>query len=322
MTYQDSGRLGLMRFGVPASGPMDRLSHAVANKVLRNPVDATAIEVSLGGLTLECVSGVVTVAITGGHFLVDHAGEASSGWNVMTVRAGERLSIRPGSNGSWAYLAFAGRVDASAWLDRTATHSTSGLGGGPLTAGDEVRVSDSRVNPERIGEIPRPSSTAAADEVRVVMGPQDHHFTDAARRWFGTSTYSLSDAYDRMGVRLEGPTLGLRDALSIPSEPIVRGSVQVAGDGVATVLLADHQTTGGYPKIATVITPDLDALAQRRAGDSIRFRSVTSEDAIVAARAQAEFSSAYLEAMDRPGRTLAHRLMQENLISGAVHPEE
>jgi allophanate hydrolase subunit 2 len=132
----------------------------------------------------------------------------------------------------------------------------------------------------------------------------------------------LSDAYDRMGVRLAGAILRLRDVLSIPSEPVLRGSIQVAADGVATVLLADHQTTGGYPKIATIISADLDQFAQLRAGDSVRFVPVEPSDAIAAARARAEIDAAYFNLISRPGRTLAHRLSGENLIDGAVSVDD
>jgi allophanate hydrolase len=106
--------------------------------------------------------------------------------------------------------------------------------------------------------------------------------------------------------------------LSIPSEPIVRGSIQVAGDGVATVLLADHQTTGGYPKIATVVSADLDALTQLRAGDVVEFEPVEAAEAVSIARHRAAQIEEYLGTVVSPGRTMTHRLRAENLISGAV----
>jgi len=119
-------------------------------------------------------------------------------------------------------------------------------------------------------------------------------------------------------MRLKGPELPMGEALSIPSEPIVRGSVQVSGDGVPTVLLADHQTTGGYPKIATVISPDTDCLAQYRAGQPVRFKDITSAQAVAEARSFAAQKTAYLEQISVPRGTLAQRLMRENLIHGFV----
>jgi allophanate hydrolase len=121
-----------------------------------------------------------------------------------------------------------------------------------------------------------------------------------------------------MGMRLAGPSLSLRDALSIPSEPIVRGSIQVGGDGVASILLADHQTTGGYPKIATVLSTDTDGVSQLRPGDALRFEAVNAEEAIRLARSQAQSRRQYLDTIALPRGSLADRLLRENLISGVV----
>lgn len=322
VSFQDAGRPGHLRFGVSGSGPMDRLAHAAANLAIGNAVDATAIEVSLGGIVLACGSGRVTVAVAGGSFAVETGGAPASwsgaSWSATTLEAGQRMSIRPGAWGSWAYVGIGGVLDVPRWLGSTATHSMSGFGGGALRPGQEVVVKHARVASERTGPIPIPDLSRPTGRVRVVMGPQDRHLDDAAIDAFGRSEYALTADYDRMGVRLAGPPLALRGSLSIPSEPIVRGSVQVAGDGVPTVLLADHQTTGGYPKIATVISADLDRFVQQRAGDVIRFESVSPADAVTAARAAGRATADYLRVISEPGRTLEHRLRATNLIGGAV----
>ncbi|MEZ5228913.1 MAG: biotin-dependent carboxyltransferase family protein [Acidimicrobiales bacterium] len=328
VSFQDAGRFRQMRFGVPASGPMDRLSHAAANVVLGNERNATAIEVSVAGLTLTCDLGPVAVAVVGGEFVVRHrAGgrhhqhEVDS-WTVVGLRTGDELSIHAGTSGSWTYAAFAGHLEAPAWLGHTATHSISGLGGGQLGVGQILTVAGPRLDARRLGPVPQPDLSAPRGQARVVMGPQDHHFQPSAVTTFESAEYRLSDAYDRMGVRLIGPPLELRDSLSIPSEPIVRGSIQVAGDGVPTLLLADHQTTGGYPKIATVIASDLDEVAQRRPGDAISFTPVTPGEAIDIARRRAADVATYLERLAGPGRTLTHRLMHENLIGSVPTPDD
>ena len=313
ISFQDAGRPGNLRWGVPCSGPMDRLAHAAAHASVANPLDATAIEVSRGGLILECVSGSITVAVTGGDF--------TESWNARSLRPGDRLAVHPQQHGSWAYVAFAGVINAAEWLGHSATHSRSGFGGGALRTGDTISVREADVRPDREGEIPQLVIDDAPDEIRVVLGPQDHHFDPAAVEVFSSTTYHLSDAYDRMGVRLEGAELPLREALSIPSEPIIRGSVQVGGDHVPTVLLADHQTTGGYPKIATIITPDLDRFAQKRSGEPVQFMPISSTEAIAASREYHNAVEAYLALVASPGRTLSHRLMQENLIGLAPPPE-
>ncbi len=315
VSLQDAGRFGRLRFGVTDAGPMDRLAHVAANLAIGNERGATAIEVSMGGLSLECRGAPVTVAVAGGGFVVQHGAQQHEGWMAMTLQPGERLAIRPGSWGSWAYVAVAGHLDATSWLGSTSTHSASGFGGGMVSNGQQLDVVDARVEHDREGEIPGlPGPTGT---VRVVMGPQDQHFVDEATEAFLGTPYALTSAYDRMGVRLDGPSLPLRDVLSIPSEPIIRGSVQVAGDGVPTVLLADHQTTGGYPKIATVISADIDAFAQHRPGDSVRFEAIDAPTAIEIARATAPQTAAYLGTVAGPGRTLTHRLRSTNLISEA-----
>lgn len=161
-----------------------------------------------------------------------------------------------------------------------------------------------------------PDWARPVDQVRVVMGPQERFFEAGIIEQFLTEKFVLSEAYDRMGVRLNGPKLAVNAALDMPSEPVLRGSVQVAGDGVATVMLADHGTTGGYPKIATVIGPDLDAFAQRRSGDVVGFVAISAEDAVLAARKCHAEIAAYLAYIAAPKGSLADRLMQANLISG------
>lgn len=315
VTFQDAGRPGNMRYGVSASGAMDRLAFDAANAALGNAPGATAIEISLGGLMLHCKDGAVTLAITGGDFVVEHAGQKTGSWTVLTIRKGERLAIRAGKAGSWAYLAFAGTVMANAWLGSQATHSTSGFGGGAVQTGQLVQICDASLREDRLGDIVQPDFTPDGP-LRVVTGPQDQHFSHGAVDRVLGDTYTVTDAYDRMGMRLRGPQLDLNGALSIPSEPIVRGSIQVSGDGVPTVLLADHQTTGGYPKIATVISCDTDRLTQLRAGQPLRFAAISAQEATHEARAFLAKKAQYLSQISVPRGSLAQRLMGENLIHG------
>ncbi|WP_205911768.1 biotin-dependent carboxyltransferase family protein [Rhodobacter sp. SGA-6-6] len=300
VTVQDGGRPGLMRYGVPASGPMDRMSLRIANAALGNPPGQAGIEVSLGGLVLDCRSGAVTLAVVGGGFIVG-AGERTLGsWQVLTVRAGERLTIRPGPWGNWTCLAFAGQLQAPCWLGSRATHVTSGLGGGRLLAGQELTIAGAEVRERGERRIPCPIWARPRAAVRAVLGPQERCFAPGAVELLTSAPFRLTDAYDRMGVRLHGPQLETT-ALSLPSEPILRGSVQVSGDGVATVLLADHQTTGGYPKIATLIGEDIDGFVQLRPHDFARFRLVSPEEAVGIARHRARQKAAWLATMARAG---------------------
>lgn len=325
VTFQDSGRPGHMRFGVARSGPMDEVAHAAANLALGNDVGATAIEVSRVGCALDLVAGTATIATTGGGATVVVDGRPVDHWCATPVVAGQRIEIRQGSAGSWTYLAVAGDMVVPRWLGRSATHSTSGLGGGALVVGDEFDVATARVAESRLGGIPVFESEPAHGAIRVVLGPQHRHFRPSVLQRLTASTYRLTDAYDRMGVRLDGPPLTPEQALSIPSEPIVRGSVQVSGDGTPTVLLADHQTTGGYPKIATVVSCDLDRLVQLRSGDEVRFTAVEPMEAVRLARDHRARVDAHLDRVAGEGRTLDHRLRRSSLVSGVVeatlHPD-
>ena len=287
VSIQDGGRLGWLRYGVTESGPMDRLAFARANAALGNPAGAAGIEVSLGGLTVDCAEGAVTLAIAGGGFVVESAAGTGGSWTVVTLRRGERLVIRRGPWGAWTYLQPAGRLVARPWLGSVATHAPSGIGGGMLAAGQEIVIEDARVLQKVEGGLPCPVAARPRHEVAVVLGPQDRFFTREAIAALVGAPYRLTDAYDRMGVRLRGPQLVPEGALSIPSEPILRGSIQVAGDGVPAVLLADHQTTGGYPKIATIVSAHLDGFVQLRPHEIVRFHAVTPEEAVALARLRA-----------------------------------
>jgi len=315
VTFQDIGRPGNMRYGVSASGPMDIVSFEAANAVLGNDTKQTAIEISLGGLILQCHEGSITLAITGGDFLIEYQGQKISSWTVLTLQKGERLSVRAGKSGSWAYLAFSGKLNVKDWLNSSSTHSTSGFGGGVLKTGQKFTLTDASNQANRIGPILKPNFNTN-DLIHAVLGPQDQYFMNTAIKIFSNSIFKVSDNYDRMGMQLTGPKLELKSALSIPSEPVVKGSIQVSGDGIPTILLADHQTTGGYPKIATVISSDINRLVQFRSNQSVKFVLINSNEALQKTRKFLDMKEKYLEKLSISRGTLEQRLMSENLIGG------
>ncbi|MDC1265145.1 biotin-dependent carboxyltransferase family protein [Amylibacter sp.] len=315
VTFQDIGRPGNMRYGVSASGPMDIVSFEAANAVLGNETKQTAIEISLGGLILQCHEGSITLAITGGDFLIEYQGQKISSWTVLTIQKGERLSVRAGKSGSWAYLAFSGKLNVKDWLNSSSTHSTSGFGGGVLKTGQKFTLTDASNQANRIGPILKPNFNTN-DLIHAVLGPQDQYFMNTAIKIFSDSIYKVSDNYDRMGMQLTGPKLELKSALSIPSEPVVKGSIQVSGDGIPTILLADHQTTGGYPKIATVISSDINRLVQLRSNQNVEFILINSNEALQKTRKFLDMKEKYLLKISISRGTLEQRLMSENLIGG------
>ena len=315
VTFQDIGRPGNMRYGVSASGPMDIVSFEAANAVLGNDTKQTAIEISLGGLILQCHEGSITLAITGGDFLIEYQGQKISSWTVLTLQKGERLSVRAGKSGSWAYLAFSGKLNVKDWLNSSSTHSTSGFGGGILKTGQKFKLTDASNQENRIGPILKPNFYTN-DLIHAVLGPQDQYFMNTAIKIFSNSIFKVSDNYDRMGMQLTGPKLELKSALSIPSEPVVKGSIQVSGDGIPTILLADHQTTGGYPKIATVISSDINRLVQLRSNQNVEFILINSNEALQKTRKFLDMKEKYLQKISISRGTLEQRLMNENLIGG------
>lgn len=297
VTLQDAGRFGLMRYGVPASGPMDRFAFAIANLVLGNPANAPAIEVSLAGLTLYCAEGPVCLAIAGGDFQVSIDERPVAAWGIFTLYRGQTLVIRPGRWGNWCYLATGGKIRHDRWLESSATHSLSNFGGGRITSETDLLIDEVRPALRQPTAVLRPVSARPRPNIKVVLGPQDRFFDAETITRLLAEPFVLTDAYDRMGVRLSGPSLRPHATLDMPSEGIVRGSIQVAGDGVATVLLADHQTTGGYPKIATVLSCDLDGFVQLRSRSRVRFEAVSPEDAIAATRTRLRSRDAYFSTL-------------------------
>lgn len=282
-TIQDRGRPGFLRYGVSASGPMDRTGMAAA-AALAGVADPAAIEIGLGGLRLMCEHGEAGFAIAGGAFSVMLDGRSLGSATVGRIAAGSRLSIAPGAWGCWTYLVFAGALDARRWLGSRSTHAPSGLGGGVLRSGARLTVAIGADGPPAFGDASWPARHPGPDRFRLVMGPQETAFAPAARQALLSAPFTISRRFDRMGVGLEGPPLTIARTLDMPSEPILRGSIQAPGDGEPVVLMADHQPTGGYPKIATLIGADQDAFAQRRPGEKVRFMSVTAEEAVAIAR--------------------------------------
>ncbi|WP_062225731.1 5-oxoprolinase subunit C family protein [Aureimonas frigidaquae] len=303
-SLQDGGRPGLARFGVPRSGPVDRQAAAIANAAAGNGDMATTLEISRGGLRILCLDGTLAFAVAGGGFTVELLGGHMPSWCRGTLKAGERLTVLGNPWwGNWTYLALGGDTACTSWLGSTATHAPSGLGGGRLLPGMELRVEQAgRDDPLPVSTVPCPVDARPLARVRAVRGPQDGCFTaDALATFFG-SAFRTTATFDRMGMRLAGPSLALATDLALPSAPILAGSVQVAGDGVPTVLSADHQTTGGYPRIATVIGPDLMRLAQLSPNRPVRFVEVAPDEAVAAARMAARRQADYLSRLRADGR--------------------
>lgn len=311
-SVQDAGRRGAMRFGVPRSGPIDRLAFAAALAAAQ-PDCGTALELSLGGLTLTCLEGEIGFALCGGQFTAELDGRALGSWSRASLGPGQRLQVRQGA-GNWAYLAFAGRSQMPIWLGSRATHALSGLGGGMVHAGDVMNVENARTL--HAATLQAPAEPSLTKPIGVVIGPQERYFADDALERLCAEPFIASGTFDRMGRALGGsPLMPLR--LDMPSEPAMRGCLQIAGDGRMTMLMADHQTTGGFPKIAAVISADIDRLAQLPVSTAIRFEALALNEALERLRHQTAANEDCLRRLIPLG-DLTERLREANLVGGVI----
>lgn len=322
-TLQDAGRHGYLRYGITAAGPMDPLAHATANLAVGNSPDATAIEVALGGIEVTAGSRPLRVAVAGGNFAVTLDDRLlPSAVLVLTLEPATVLKIRAGQSGAWCYLAVAGRFAVPQVLGSNATHTRTGFGGldgRAIKADDRLRVETSGDSDAPLGVIAAPWLDRPPGIVRVVLGPQDDYFAAEQIAAFRDGPWSVSTKADRMAFFIDGPRLTPARGYNIVSDGIAMGAIQVPGNGRPIVLMADRQSTGGYPKIATVIGPDLGRLAQTRAGTAFRFKTVSIEEAVAARRAEAAAlaSGIVVEPLVRT-RLSSEFLLGLNLIDGVV----
>lgn len=322
VTIQDHGRDGYLRYGVTAAGPMDRLSHATANLALGNPQGAAAIEISLGGIEIMAEGGPLSLALAGGGFELLVDGVKLPGWCRLQLAPGAKLTVRAGTGGAWTYLAVAGQIDIPPFLNSLSTHTRSALGGldgRGLMAGDVLPIAGPRAPAGAPERLLAPWLTRPTDTIRAVLGPQDDYFSEEQIEVFRRGPWTVSPRSDRMAFRLDGPRLSHALGFNIISDGIAMGSIQVPGDGQPLALMADRQSTGGYPKIATIIGPDVGRLSQLRPNQEFRFETVTVEEAVAARQAEAAALAAPLETEAVIRREFPSEfLLSINLIDGAT----
>ena len=297
-TVQDTGRYGHQRDGVSVGGAMDPMALRVANLLVGNPEGAAALELTLLGPTIEFTHGRL-IAICGGRMNPVIAGKPVPEGRPVLVRAGAILSFGQCTLGAHACIAVAGGIDVPVVLGSRGTHLRArfgGFGGRALGAGDTLPVGPaSQVSVRIAGALAsRPEVFVATDwsvsaaalppytanpTVRVTRGTHFEQFDDVSRREFWKQPFRVTSQSDRMGYRLDGPRLALATPLEPISEPVCVGTIQVPPEGQPIVLMADRQTTGGYPRIGQVITVDLPLIAQTKAGETLTFAEVSLEEA-------------------------------------------
>jgi biotin-dependent carboxylase-like uncharacterized protein len=337
-TLQDLGRPGYQHLGVPVSGALDQVSFRAANALVGNGAGVGALEIAYQGPTLSVETDSVRIAVAGGRAPIDVLRSSGAAGGSADRRLGpcesarlvrgEVLRIGALAGSAVAYLAVEGGFAIAPVLGSQSTLMRAGLGGfagRALRAGDVLPLAQAEAA-EREEWILPSIDLVPRRRVRVVLGPQDDHFTPAHLCTLLASTYTVSPASDRMGMRLEGPPLGHSSkGYDIVSDGIAPGSIQVPGNGLPIILLADRQTTGGYAKVATVISADIPALGRLTPGARIAFEAVSLEAAEAAARelaAKLAAMAAGIAPLRRPPRIDPLRLMAENLVSGVVSARE
>ena len=283
-TIQDLGRPGYMKYGIPASGAADRFSAQVANLLVGNPPGAALLEVTLFRLELMALNELI-IAVTGGNLSPYLNGKSLPMWQALALREGDRVAFRARKEGFRAYLAIQGGFSLREFLGSRSVF-VRGLMGNVLQTSEILEIANP-VPPyipfkKNLQEMI--SILASKNKLRVILGPQDDRFTPHGIETFLSSAYRVSSQSDRMGYRLEGSKIEHLKGSDIISEPIARGAIQVPGDGLPILLLWDAQVSGGYTKIANVISADLDRLAQIMPGENVQFKSVTLQEAHEALR--------------------------------------
>jgi len=280
-TVQDLGRSGLMKYGIPPSGAMDQYSYRVGNLLLGNPENSASLEITLHGLKIEALIPV-TISITGADLGPYLNGDPAPQWTPLIMKKGEIIHFKQRKKGLRAYLAVKGGFDVPEVLGSRSTFIRGKIGN-PISEGEIISIGD-------FGAIKSIKSLALPklyipdlnlhDPIQVIMGPQNEYYTLQGIDTFLNASYKVTSQSDRMAYRTEGPPIEIAKDPGIITEPIPRGAIQVPGDGKPIILLWDAQVTGGYAKIATVISADMDRLGQKMPGDTIHFQQVNRDMAI------------------------------------------
>ncbi|WP_369790220.1 biotin-dependent carboxyltransferase family protein [Rouxiella sp. WC2420] len=298
-TLQDAGRFGFEDYGVPPSGAMDEMSFAIANALVGNQADTGALEFTLTGATLRLTGSEPCIFAVTGDMALTIDGVEAEPYHRLTLLPGHTLRIARTLSGARGYLAVAGGFKVKPVMGSVSTLMRAGLGGfsgRQLQKGDWLPLNPSLHRVKKSHWMPTPHGAHFTNKargvpeqrlmpqrerrpIRVILGPQDDHFDQTAISQFLSTAYRVSEQSDRMGYRLNGNPISHTKGFNIVSDGISRGSIQIPGSGEPIIAMNDRQTTGGYPKIATVIRADLARLGQAKPGDMIRFETVSVEKA-------------------------------------------
>ncbi|MCC3867396.1 biotin-dependent carboxyltransferase family protein [Terrisporobacter mayombei] len=282
-SVQDFGRIGYQDAGFSVCGAMDKKSLSIGNLLVDNQEDEAGLEITLIGPKIKFTEENF-ISITGGDLNPKINGEKVSMYKALLVKKDDILSFTDSQIGARAYIAFCGGLKIDKVMGSKSTNVKCSLGGykgRTLKDGDFIEFSWPKVYLENY--LSRKLDLKLEEEkeivLRVILGPQDDAFTENGIYTFLNEKYEVTKEFDRMGCRLDGPIIEHKTSADIISDGIVLGSIQVPSHGKPIIMLSDRQTTGGYTKIATVISLDIGKLAQRKTGDKIRFEEISLEKA-------------------------------------------
>ena len=282
-TYQDEGRFGLQHFGLPPGGCMDQESFLISNALVGNKINKGVIEFAYQGPMLKLVKGKTKIAITGNvHFKIINSnhdtidGECHRSYNL---KEGDVIDILATKRSAYGYLSISGGFKIESFFNSVSTLVKSKIGpnnGSKIKEDDNLIINDASKNKNNHKAM---IFSENIKEIRVLKGPQYDYFSDESKKNFFNLEYKITNLTDRMGMRLQGESLKNIISTNIRSEGITKGAIQVPADGQPIILLADHPTVGGYPKIANIISADYDLLVQKLPGTNIIFKCIDLQEA-------------------------------------------
>ncbi|MCR9136429.1 MAG: biotin-dependent carboxyltransferase family protein [Alphaproteobacteria bacterium] len=327
LTVQDRGRPGFQKYAVVRSGAMDRMALEAGRLLLDNPPDAAVLELSGAALRFKVCGGPARIALSGAPATAICDGHRLRWPGSFALVEESIVTVSPPAMGNYSYVHIDGGIRTEPVLGSRSTHVRSGLGGLDgrfLRDGDLLPLAPAS---DGIANLCLPEQDYfKTDSIRIVSGANAELYSENEWRRFLDSTFTITAQKDRMGARLSSdpPALPTDRGLSGISDAVVRGDIQVDGNGAATVLLADHQPTGGYPRIATIITADFECFAQLPADARFQFRLISQEEALAALKTRQDERNA-LASQILPVRidpASRHDLLSFNLVGGVVSSDD
>jgi biotin-dependent carboxylase-like uncharacterized protein len=302
-TVQDLGRYGYLEYGVPISGAMDTFSLVAANLLVENNSNDACLEITLFGPELQALTRT-QIAITGGAISPKINGQNAPTWQTLEIQENDVISFGKVESGCRVYLSIQGGIDTLLVLGSRSTNVRGGFGGingRQLKTGDIIEGFDRPFHKVEYS-MPEDSVPQFTGQFKayVILGPQTDMFTEKGVGTFLSNPYKVTSEADRMGYRLEGPTIEHKAKADIISDALLPGAIQIPKNGKPIIIMRDAQTTGGYPKIAAAITPDVSSLGQAKPNDMIEFSKIT------VSRAREKFL-AYHNSLNNLGTTLLKR---------------